>query len=108
MAAFSQVIHGAAMEQSDADLGTQVRTILSNYVRYAHRRLRLTAKPSLWRYRLAPQMVNSNLQHIPASELILELQARGIDMSSAIEQMQVERRERTASESKVIQFNPKG
>jgi hypothetical protein len=31
MAAFSQVVHCAAMEQSDAKLGTQVRTILSNY-----------------------------------------------------------------------------
>ena len=31
MAAFSQVIHCAAKEQSDANLGTQVRTVLDNY-----------------------------------------------------------------------------
>ena len=31
MAAFSQVVHYAAKEPSDEKLGTQVRTILSNY-----------------------------------------------------------------------------
>ncbi len=31
MAAFSQVLHSAATEPSDGELGTQVRTIISNY-----------------------------------------------------------------------------
>ena len=47
------------------------------------------------------QKVNSTLQNIPTAELILELQARGIDMTSAIEQMQAERK---LSKSKVIPF----
>ena len=47
-------------------------------------------------------MVNSNLQQIPTAELILELQARNIDMTSAIEQMQAERKQ--LSKSKVIPF----
>jgi hypothetical protein len=38
------------------------------------------------------QRVNSDLTNTPTAELILELQARGIDMSSAIEQMQEERK----------------
>jgi integrase len=46
------------------------------------------------------QMVNSILHDITTAELILELQARGIDMTSAIEQMQAERQK----ETKVIQF----
>lgn len=48
------------------------------------------------------QMVNSTLQHIPTAELILELQARGIDMSSAIEQMQAQRKQN--EQGKVILF----
>lgn len=48
------------------------------------------------------QKVNSNLQHLPAAEMILELQARGIDMTSAIKQIQVERKQQ--EKGKVILF----
>ena len=47
-------------------------------------------------------MVNANLQSIPSAELILELQTRGIDVISAIEQMQAERRQQ--EQGKVILF----
>jgi integrase len=48
------------------------------------------------------QMVNSILHDVTTAELILELQARGIDMSSAIEQMQAERKQK--EKGKVILF----
>ena len=38
------------------------------------------------------QMSNSNLTELATSELLVELQARGVDMSSAIEQMQADRK----------------
>ncbi len=46
-------------------------------------------------------MVNSSFKNIQTAEMIVELQARGIDMTSAIEQMQAERK---LSKSKVIPF----
>jgi len=46
------------------------------------------------------QRVNSDLHDIKTAELILELQARGINMTSAIEQIQAERRQ----QGKVIIF----
>jgi integrase len=48
------------------------------------------------------QMVNSILHAITTAELIVELQARGIDMASAIEQMQEERKPQ--EKGKVILF----
>lgn len=51
------------------------------------------------------EKVNSNLLKTPTAELILELQARRIDMTSAIEQMQAERRQLQKQEKdKVILF----
>jgi integrase len=51
-------------------------------------------------------MLNFNLTEIPTAELIVELQARGVDMTSAIEQMQAERRPKLAAVagSKVVAF----
>ena len=48
------------------------------------------------------QRVNSNLHAITTAELILELQARGVDMTSAIEQLQAERGQ--LKKGKVILF----
>jgi integrase len=54
-------------------------------------------------------MLNFNLTEIPTAELIVELQARGVDMTSAIEQMQAERRPKLAAVagSKVVAFPKK-
>jgi hypothetical protein len=50
-------------------------------------------------------MVNSNLHAITTAELILELQAREIDMTSAIQQMQAERRQfKKQPKGKIIPF----
>jgi len=53
------------------------------------------------------KMSNLNLTEIHTSELIVELQARGIDMTSAISQMQRERQPKLAAVaggSKVVAF----
>ena len=51
-------------------------------------------------------MLNFNLTEIPTAEMIVELQARGIDMTSAIAQMQAERKPKLAqvAGSKVLMF----
>lgn len=49
-----------------------------------------------------PQMVNSTLHSITTAEIILELQARGVDMTSAIEQIQAQRKPK--EKGKVILF----
>ena len=51
-------------------------------------------------------MLNFNITEIPTAELIVELQARGIDMTSAIAQMQAERKPKKAqvAGSKIVEF----
>jgi hypothetical protein len=50
-------------------------------------------------------MLDFNLTEIPTAEMILELQARGIDMTSAIEQLQAERKPKVAvAGSKIVAF----
>ncbi|MBC8229825.1 site-specific integrase [bacterium] len=50
-------------------------------------------------------MSNFNLKEIPTAEMIVELQARSIDMTSAIEQMQEQRKPKVAAAgSKVVEF----
>jgi len=52
-------------------------------------------------------MLNFNLTEISTAELIVELQARGVDMSSAISQMQAERKPKAAAVAgggKVVAF----
>ena len=50
-------------------------------------------------------MVNSSFKNIQTAEMIVELQARGIDMTSAIEQMQAEREpKKIVAGSKVVMF----
>lgn len=55
------------------------------------------------------QMLDFNLTSIPTAEMIMELQARGIDMTSAINQMQKERQPKVAAVggSKVLTFPPR-
>ena len=49
-------------------------------------------------------MVNSSFKNIQTAEMIVELQARGIDMTSAIQQMQAEREpKKVVAGSKIIQ-----
>ncbi len=52
------------------------------------------------------QMLDFNLTSIPTAEMIVELQARGIDMTSAIAQMQAERQPKLAAVagSKIVAF----
>jgi hypothetical protein len=51
-------------------------------------------------------MLNFNLTEISTAELIVELQARGIDMASAISQMQAERKPKKAAVAgrKIVAF----
>jgi hypothetical protein len=55
-------------------------------------------------------MLDFNLTEIPTSEMIVELQARGVDMSSAISQMQAERKPKKAAVagSKILAFPRRG
>jgi len=79
MAAFSQVIHYAAKEQSDANLGTQVRTVLDNYGGVEELLEQYNQVSAYHNNNYLPLLWNIHRQHRPALFRLLKL----LDIHSA-------------------------